>query len=321
MTFAKKSIFKYLLSTAAIGLVLILLWLSISNFLTLKKISNINNFSQNNYISCAVILPKNEMYWKEFLEEFDQFAQSQKVLTETIFYATESEEAFGLKLALFSKFDFVIICDLFNSPTIRKLIEKLQKQGIKIISILNKNLENYSDITIGFDYFQKGKIVAQNIKKLAERKGIYEVRIALITNTINQKVADNFETEGIKSYLKQYGVQFSIDSFVIEYGNAKSEQLLNRIITNPKYNCYYTTEELETFAFIDSLVKNPKDTSFIFIGTGDDSKLLRYRDEGLIDYLIMPNYDELAIRSVLTIKDFEKIHFKKQFIPISIIVK
>ncbi|AZT91494.1 sugar ABC transporter substrate-binding protein [Caldicellulosiruptor changbaiensis] len=321
MTFAKKSIFRYLLLTAAAALALILLWLSISDILLLKRISNINNFSQNNYTSCAVILPKNEMYWKEFLEEFDQFAQSQKVLTETIFYATESEEAFGLKLALFSKFDFVIICDLFNSPEIKRLIDDLQNQGIKIISILNRNLKDYFDITIGFDYLQKGKIVAQNIKKLAEQKGIYDVRIALITNTINQKVADNFEAEGIKSYLKQYGVQFSIDSFVIEYGNAKSEKLLHRIITNPKYNCYYTTEELETFAFIDSLVKNPKDTSFLFIGTGDDSRLLRYRDEGLIDCLIMPNYDELAIRSVLTIKDFEKIHFKKQFIPTSIIVK
>lgn len=321
MIFAKKFTLKYLLLTAAVVLVLILLWLSISDFLVLKKISNINNFSQNNYTSCAVILPKNEMYWKEFLEEFDQFAQSQKVLTQTFFYATESEEAFDLKLALFSKFDFVIICDLFNSPEIKRLIDNLQNQGIKIISILNRNLKDYFDITIGFDYLQKGKIVAQNIKKLAEQKGIFDVRIALITNIINQKVADNLEAEGIKNYLKRYRIHFSIDSFVIEYGNAKSEKLLRRIITNPKYNCYYTTEELETFAFIDSLVKNPKDTSFIFIGTGDDSRLLRFRDEGLIDCLIMPNYDELAIRSVLTIKDFEKVHFKKQFLPISIIVK
>ena len=120
---------------------------------------------------------------------------------------------------------------------------------------------------------------------------------------------------------KEKGIDFSVDLFSIEYGNAVSEKLLNSIITAQQYNCYYTTEELETFAFIDSFVKSPKDSNFIFIGAGDDSRLLRYTDEGLIDRLVIPNYDELAIRTVLIMKDFEKLSPKNQFIPISIIVK
>ncbi|BCS80144.1 substrate-binding domain-containing protein [Anaerocellum diazotrophicum] len=321
MSSTKNFILKYLIITVSLLLLLILVWLSASDFLIIRKMGNLNNFSQNNYINCAVILPKNEMYWKEFLGEFEQFAQAQKVLSETIFYESEQEEVFGLKLALFSKFDFVILCDLFHSSEIKSLIDQLKLQKIRVISILNSNLKDFFDTTLGFDYFQKGRLVASNIEIIAKQKKLYRLKIAVITNTINKSLSGNSEVEGIKSYLKEKGIEFSVDLFSIEYGNAESEKLLNNIITAQQYNCYYTTEELETFAFIDSFVKSPKDSNFIFIGAGDDSRLLRYRDEGLIDKLVMPNYDELAIRSILIMKDFEKLAFKGQFIPMSIIVK
>lgn len=321
MSSTKNFILKYLIITVSLLLLLILVWLSASDFLVIRKMGNLNNFSQNNYINCAVILPKNEMYWKEFLGEFEQFAQAQKVLSETIFYESEQEEVFGLKLALFSKFDFVILCDLFHSSEINSLINQLKLQKIKVISILNSNLKDFFDTTLGFDYFQKGRLVASNIEIVAKQKNLDRLKIAVITNTINKSLSGNSEVEGIKSYLKEKGIEFYVDLFSIEYGNAESEKLLNNIITAQQYNCYYTTEELETFAFIDSFVKSPKDSNFIFIGAGDDSRLLRYRDEGLIDRLVMPNYDELAIRSILIMKDFEKLAFNNQFIPISIIVK
>lgn len=321
MSSTKNFILKYLIITVSLLLLLILVWLSASDFLVIRKMGNLNNFSQNNYINCAVILPKNEMYWKEFLGEFEQFAQAQKVLSETIFYESEQEEVFGLKLALFSKFDFVILCDLFHSSEIKSLIDQLKLQKIKVISILNSNLKDFFDTTLGFDYFQKGRLVASNIEIVAKQKNLDRLKIAVITNTINKSLSGNSEVEGIKSYLKEKGIEFSVDLFSIEYGNAESEKLLNNIIAAQQYNCYYTTEELETFAFIDSFVKSPKDSNFIFIGAGDDSRLLRYRDEGLIDRLVMPNYDELAIRSILIMKDFEKLASKGQFIPISIIVK
>lgn len=250
------------------------------------------------------------MYWKEFLGEFEQFAQAQKVLSETIFYEFEQKEVFELKLALFSKFDFVILCDLFHSNEIKSLIKQLKQQKIKAISILNSNLKNFFDTTLGFDYFQKGRLVASNIEIVAKQKNLVRLKIAVITNTINRSLSGNSEDEGIKSYLKEKGIEFSVDLFATEYGNAESEKLLNNIITVQQYNCYYTTEELETFAFIDSFVKSPKDSNFIFIGSGDDSRLLRYKDEELIDRLVMPNYDELAIKSILIMKDFEKLAFK-----------
>jgi len=321
MTSTKNFILKYFIITVFILLALILVWLSASDFLIIRKMGNLNNFSQNNYINCAVILPKNEMYWKEFLGEFEQFAQAQKVLSETIFYESEQEEVFGLKLALFSKFDFVIICDLFATKEIKSLIDQLKMQKIKVISILSSKNKDLFDTTLGFDYFQKGRVVASNIETTAKKKNLDKLKIAVITNTINKSISDTLEVEGIKSYLKEKGIAFSVDLFSIEYGNAISEKLLNNIITAQQYNCYYTTEELETFAFIDSFVKSPKDSNFIFIGAGDDSRLLRYRDEGLIDRLVMPNYDELAIRSILIMKDFEKLSSKGEFIPISIIVK
>ena len=146
------------------------------------------------------------MYWKEFLGEFEQFAQAQKVLSETIFYESEQEEIFGLKLALFSKFDFVIICDFFGSKEIKSLIEQLKMQKIKVISILSSKNRDLFDITLGFDYFQKGRVVANNIETIAKKKNLDKLKIAVITNTINKSISDISEVEGIKSYLKEKGI-------------------------------------------------------------------------------------------------------------------
>jgi len=59
MTSTKNFILKYFIITVFILLALILVWLSASDFLIIRKMGNLNNFSQNNYINCAVILPKN----------------------------------------------------------------------------------------------------------------------------------------------------------------------------------------------------------------------------------------------------------------------
>lgn len=321
MNKTKNFMLRYFIYTISLIFVLIILWLTISDFWQLSKIGSLYNYSQNNYLSCAVILPKNEMFWQQFLDEFDQFAQSQQILTDTIFYTNKSEEIFGIKLALFSKFDSVIICNVFQDKEINSYIQKLIDNKTKVILLL-KSFDKFKKVaSIGFNYYQKGEIVGKNIYNLAQKNGLDKITIAVVTNNINQKIAYNEEISGISNFLKSKNCKFKVDVYTIEYGTYKSSNLLKSILQKNEYNCFYTTEELETFAFIDGFVSLSIPKNFIFIGAGDDSRLLRYRDENLIDCLIIPNYDELAIRAVLAINDMMKNKLENFHIPTSIIVK
>jgi len=316
MKFTDK-IYRNLLILVSIIFITSFFTIVIYNLWNIHKINKaMVKYEDKNSIRSILILPKNEVYWNNFITEFQSISNKYNILSTVIFYSEIGELIKAIKLSNLSSVDAVIICNIFNSTQIDDAIKQLKLKNIFVASLLNDSLYRNEDTFIGIDYYLKGKMIGNIIYENLNKKNLLAVNIAVVNSPFYSNMGGTLEIKGIVDSLKKHNIKtIDFKSFSSEYGSFSAEVIAKELISeNSTFNVIYVSNQPETLTITQSVVLANKIDNFIIIGSGNDEKLLNYKKKGIITALVNDNIKMITQKLSEAIISYKKYGHASSFI-------